>query len=327
MDELQDAKAILGLPEGGRAWIQVLGSCMAPLFKSGDSVLVERFGSVQAARGDIVVVRLSDGTLRAHLAISDGARARTSTLRGAEDPPGGAVIARVVAVRRRGFSIPLPSSTRLTLVAVHQLFAGVRRSPSVRRRLKDLRSIMVALSAPIRRRLLEPISVRPLTFGDAQRLIWFAGDVAADAVAGIKTGLLTSWAREGTAFGAFDRRGELVGFFRVAPCRAEGLDLDGWWAPQLMVGTFARRLGVAQRLIEAVTARASELGATDVYSCVSPTNQGSVRAHESCGFRHAPQPIQEAVLAAFARSGHPGPWSVLHWSAGTSANVPGSLHR
>ena len=295
------------LPQGREIWIRVWGRSLLPLLRSGDLVRAVRCGESDIRKGDIAVVRRRRGPLVGHVVTSVGP-VRTASFLGVPDPPGVEVLGRAIAVRREGlpFALPLPRAGRPLLFASHRAVARAYASEGVRRSWRSLRELAASeATASLRQRLFGPFQVRRLQPGDADTLLAFAGGRLRFGPDFVRRELHGHWQAPGAAFGAFDRRGRMVGFMFMGEYRQEGVPLEGIWLRGLMVARRARGLGVARRLMEATCARAEEAGLHAVYTDVREDNRASLALVRALGFTEAPAALQAAAQQFLARPGAP----------------------
>lgn len=101
-------------PPGATLWVGGLGRSMEPLLRSGDQLKVQRCSEADVRPGHIALVELSSGALIAHV-VQASRPLRTASLFGVADPPGGTVLARVVALRRSERELSLGEWARCAL--------------------------------------------------------------------------------------------------------------------------------------------------------------------------------------------------------------------
>src|SRR5439155_18731394 len=112
-------------------------------------------------------------------------------------------------------------------------------SGPVRRGWRSLRELAASdTTAPLRARLFGPFQVRRLQPPDADAVLAFIGRRLRFTPDFVRRELHGHWQAPGAAFGAFDRRGQLVGFMFMGEYRQEGVPLEGVWLRAL---TVARR--------------------------------------------------------------------------------------
>lgn len=293
------------LPPGREIWIRVWGRSLLPLLRSGDLVRAVRCGEADIRRGDIAVVRRRRGPLVGHI-VTAVRPVRTASFLGVPDPPGVEVLGRAIAVRRDGlpFALPLPNAGRPLLFASHRVVAKAYASERVRRGWRSLRELAASeATAPLRARLFGPFQVRRLQPPDADALLAFTGGRLRFTPDFVRRELHGHWQAPGAAFGAFDRRGRMVGFMFMGEYRQEGVPLEGVWLRALMVARRARALGVARRLMEATCQRAREAGLGAVFTDVREDNRASLALVRALGFTEAPPALQEAAQQILARPG------------------------
>ncbi|HEY8212331.1 MAG TPA: GNAT family N-acetyltransferase [Myxococcaceae bacterium] len=295
------------LPRGREIWIRVWGRSLLPLLRSGDLVRAVRCGESDIRPGDIAVIRRRRGPLVGHIVTSVGP-VRTASFLGVPDAPGAEVLGRAIAVRREGlpFALPLPRAGRPLLFASHRVVARAYANPSVRRGWRSLRELAASdATAPLRGRLFGPFLVRRLQPEDSEGLLAFAGRRLRFTPDFVRRELHGHWQAPGAAFGAFDRKGRLVGFMFMGEYRQEGVPLEGLWLRGLLVARRARGLGLARRLMEATCARAREAGLHTVFTDVREDNRASLSLVRAMGFVEAPPALQEAAQRSLARPGEP----------------------
>lgn len=293
------------LPPGREIWIRVWGRSLLPFLRSGDLVRAVRCSEADIRRGDIAVVRRRRGPLVGHIVTAVGP-VRTASFLGVPDAPGVEVLGRAVAVRREGvpFALPLPRAGRPLLFASHRVVARAYASERVRRGWRSLRELAASeVTAALRARLFGPFQVRRLQPQDADALMAFTGGRLRFGPDFVRRELHGHWQAPGAAFGAFDRRGRMVGFMFMGEYRQEGVPLEGLWLRALMVARRARGLGVARRLMEATCARAREAGLRAVYTDVREDNRASLALVRALGFTEGPPALQEAAQRLLARPG------------------------
>lgn len=293
------------LPPGREIWIRVWGRSLMPFLRSGDLVRAVRCGEADIRRGDIAVIRRRRGPLVGHIVTSVGP-VRTASFLGVPDAPGVEVLGRAVAVRREGFpfALPLPRAGRPLLFASHRALARAYASESVRRTWRRLRELAASrATAPLRARLFGPFEVRRLQPSDADAVLAFAGRRLRFTPDFVRRELNGHWQAPGAAFGAFDRRGRMVGFMFMGEYRQEGVPLEGLWLRGLVVARRARALGVARRLMEATCGHALKAGLHAVFTDVREDNRASLALVRALGFVEAPPALQEVVQRLLARPG------------------------
>jgi len=293
------------LPPGREIWIRVWGRSLMPFLRSGDLLRALRCGEADIRRGDIAVIRRRRGPLVGHIVTAVGP-VRTASFLGVPDVPGAEVLGRAVAVRREGFpfALPLPRAGRPLLFASHRALAAAYASESVRRGWKELRELAASpATAPLRARLFGPFDVRRLQPEDADAVLAFAGRRLRFTPDFVRRELDGHWQAPGAAFGAFDRRGRMVGFMFMGEYRQEGVPLDGIWLRALVVARRARALGVARRLMEATCAQARQAGLAAVFTDVREDNRASLALVRALGFTEAPAALQQAAQRFLSRPG------------------------
>ena len=129
--ELNDAQVLERQPVGASVTLRVLGGCMYPLFRSGDSVTVRRCEESDIGRGDVAVVKDAHGRFMAHLVVATGP-VRTATFRGTEDNGQLQLLGRVTAIRRSPAVFPLPTIARPLVWLVHWLAMRMRQGRTSR---------------------------------------------------------------------------------------------------------------------------------------------------------------------------------------------------
>lgn len=268
------AEILEGRPVGAAMWIRVLGTSMSPLLRSGDALQVIRCGEPALARGDIAILRRSDGALVAHLVTSTGPL-RTATFSGVPDTVPMRVLGRASAVRRGTHAVPLPSAARWPLWGTHRLLCWARGSEPVRAAARGLRSAAVAWA----RRLHGPPRVRALGPDDLEAVILFCGDTLGIPAAQAQRRLGEPWPGQGAALGAF--LGErLVAYGCVVPPDA---DHPRWTLRWLHVS--ARGEGIDRPLVSGLCAEAVRRGADEVQALTRAEDPALVRALLAEGFR------------------------------------------
>jgi mycothiol synthase len=293
------------LPPGREIWIRVWGRSLLPFLRSGDLVRAVRCGEADVRRGDIAVIRRRRGPLVGHV-VTAVAPVRTASFLGVPDAPGAEVLGRAVAVRREGlpFALPLPRAGRPLLFASHRVVARAYAAGPVRRGWRRLRDLAASgATAPLRARLFGPFQVRRLQPADADALLAFVGGRLRFTPDFVRRELHGHWQAPGAAFGAFDRRGGLVGFMYMGEYRQEGVPLEGMWLRGLLVARRARSLGVARRLMEATCARARESGLRAVLTDVREDNHPSLALVRGLGFTEAAPALQDAAQRVLVRPG------------------------
>jgi mycothiol synthase len=295
------------LPPGREIWIRVWGRSLLPLLRSGDLVRAVRCGEADIRPGDIAVIRRRRGPLVGHI-VTSVRPVRTASFLGVPDAPGAEVLGRAVAVRREGlpFALPLPRAGRPLLFASHRVVARAYASESVRRGWRSLRELAASdATAALRGRLFGPFQVRRLQPQDADALLAFTGGRLRFTPDFVRRELHGHWQAPGSAFGAFDRKGRLVGFMFMGEYRQEGVPLEGLWLRALMVARRARGLGVARRLMEATCAFAREAGLPSVFTDVREDNRASLALVRALGFIEAPPALQQAAQQLLSRPSEP----------------------
>jgi hypothetical protein len=126
------------LPPGKRLWLSAGGCSMWPFILSGDHLQVERLSPVVLRSGDVAVLLFGEDLLVAHL-VADVAPLRTVSSVGVVDPPGAALLGRVVALRRGAVTLPVSAALRPLLRAIPSTAAWLKRVPGARRLVRRLR--------------------------------------------------------------------------------------------------------------------------------------------------------------------------------------------
>jgi len=312
--ELNDAQLLERQPVGASVTLRVLGGCMYPLFRSGDSVTVRRCEERDIARGDVAVVKDAHGRFMAHLVVATGP-VRTATFRGREDIGRLQLLGRVTAIRRSPAVFPLPTIARPLVWLFHWLAMRMRQgrtSRSAVRYLRELRSSKLTLA--LRRKLMAPVDVRLLHFRDLDALLAFAGQYLAVPSEFLKHQLLRRWPSNGVAAGAFSRSERMCGFAYLDQYTQEGLDLDGFWIRSLFVAPVARRMGIGRRIVECLCAQAAKQGIARVWADIDSRNEGSVSLFRQEGFEPSSPQLVAKVQQEWWKKGSSISWTVLERS-------------
>jgi mycothiol synthase len=150
---------------------------------------------------------------------------------------------------------------------------------------------------PLRRRLRDEVTVRPLDALDVDALLAFANEHLRFPTWFLERQLLQRWGTRGAAVGAVDAAGRLWGFAYLDQYSEEDFALEGWWIRALMVDPRARGLGFAGRVVKRLCALGRAQGVGSVFADVRAENARSLRLFRRCGFQRA-----EAVWEARARA-------------------------
>lgn len=269
---------------GSRLWLPGLGRSMAPLLRSGDSLLIERCGEGAVTPGDIVLCRDGAGVW-AHV-VETSRPLRTTSFLGVVDERPGELLGRAVAIRRGGLVIQLTTQRRVLLHAAVRLLRSLRSSPLARRTVRNARAVAYgATAAPLRQLLLGEVRLRPLGRPDLTQTLRFCGDYLAIDAAFVKRQLESRWSSSPHAFGAFDRHDRMVGFSFVDEYAQEGVPLQGEWIRFHFVAPVARRLGVAERLAAALIEASRSRGRRSVFADVRSDNEAGLRLFSGLGFQ------------------------------------------
>ena len=312
--ELTDAQILEVQPFGTSVTLRVLGRCMYPLFRSGDSVTVQRCEERQVGRGDVAVVKDANGRFMAHLVVSTQP-VRTATFLGTKDQGELQLLGRVTAIRRSPAILPLPRIARPLVWLVHWLAMRSRQDKTGRfavRYLRGLRSSKLTLA--LRRGLIAPVAVRPLNFRDLEGLLTFAGQYLAVPPDFLKRQLLKRWPATGAAVGAFSRSGKMCGFAYLDQYTQEGLELDGFWIRSLFVSPAARRMGIGRLLVDCLCQHGSKQGIDRVWADIDTRNKGSVTLFTGQGFTPSSADLVAQVQREWWKKGSTINWIVLERS-------------
>lgn len=248
--KISPADFLRSRPAGAQHWIDTFGASMSPFLNSGDSLLVERGGTLQG--GDIAILARSDGALIAHL-VTALRPVRTSTLLGTEDAPGLEPLGRAVRVKTRGVEVPVNAALRRSLLASHSVLK-VGRARQVVHRVLSASGVRA-----LRRQVLEP-EVRTLHHDEEPLALMGLGDLGTPF--GPDT-LRVAFGR-GAVLGAV-ARGKVVALAALVPSaepRLAQLSLSG-------VRATARGLDLETRLVALaiVEARARKIQRVEVATC------------------------------------------------------------
>jgi mycothiol synthase len=301
-------------PFGASVTLRVLGGCMYPLFRSGDSVTVQRCEERQVGRGDVAVVKDESGRFMAHLVVGTQP-VRTATFLGTKDQGELQLLGRVTAIRRSPGVFPLPRIARPLVWLVHWVAMRLRHEKTGRfavRYLRNLRSSKLTLA--LRRRLIAPIAVRPLHFRDLEELLIFAGQYLAVPPDFLKRQLLKRWPATGAAVGAFGRSGKMCGFAYLDQYTQEGLDLEGFWIRSLFVSPAARRMGIGRLLVDCLCQHGFKQGIDKVWADIDTRNKGSVSLFTGKGFTPSSPALVAQVQREWWKKGSSIDWTVLERS-------------
>ena len=180
------------------------GRSLFPLARSGDSVLFERAAPESLREGDVAIGAQADGTLVAHV-VCDERPLRTASFLGHVDTPPLEVLGRAVALRRGGRELPL--GTKRIQRAVRLAHRGAARlgQSGTARWLWGRRGAVLGAEAMqrLRRAFAGELHLRPLAAAD------LPAAVAAYPRLPLARAFINTPDQDG--FGAFDRRGHLVG--------------------------------------------------------------------------------------------------------------------
>ncbi|QSQ13368.1 GNAT family N-acetyltransferase [Myxococcus landrumensis] len=295
------------LPLGQKLWVRGVTRDLAPLLRQGDAVRVLRCGPGDISPGDIALVR--QGTrLTAQVVVSTGPW-MTTTLLGTGARPGGALLGRVVSLRRGRWLLPLPRPLSPALWVAQRGLAtawGQRRTRLVYRAVRDF--FFSGWSKPLRRHLVGPLEVRLLRPVDLEVLLVFAGERLSVSATFLRRQLGDRWGRDaqerrGAAVGALDTKGRMHGFAWMDSYREEGLPLDGVWVRSLVVAPQARRMGVATQLVSRLLEEAHRQGEPRVQADVDEDNDASLRTFEGLGFQRASAALTEQTNEAWDAAG------------------------
>lgn len=312
--ELYDAQILERQPVGASVTLRVLDGCMYPLFRSGDSLTVRRCEEREIGRGDVAVVKDCHGRFVAHLVVATRP-VRTATFFGKEDQGKLQLVGRVTSIGRSPAVLPLPRVARPLVWLVHWLVMRLREGRTSRSAVRYLRGIGASkLTLALRRRLVAPVAIRLLAFGDLEALLTFAGQYLAVPPHFLKQQLLKRWAFRGVAAGAFARNGKMCGFAYLDEYRQEGLDLDGFWIRSLFVAPIARRMGIGRRLVQCLCHHAAAQGIDRVFADIDRRNEGSVNLFLTDGFGPSAPELLARVQREWWKKGSNISWTVLERS-------------
>ena len=309
--ELRDAQVLEQQPIGASVTLRVLGGCMYPLFRSGDALTIRRCEERDVARGDVAVVKDCHGRFVAHLVIGTGP-IRTATLRGGEDRGHLQLLGRVTAIGRSLGVLPLPRIARPLVWLLHCIARRSRDGGMPRSAVQYIRGIGASkVTAALRRRLLEPVTIRLLNLRDLEALLTFAGQYLAVPPHFLKQQLRKRWGSHGVAAGAFGRNGRMCGFAYVDQYTQEGLDLEGFWIRSLFVAPIARRMAIGRRLVECLCQHAAAQGIDRVFADIDRRNESSVHLFLTQGFAPSKPELLAQVQREWWKKGSNVSWTVL----------------
>src|SRR5262245_49264817 len=287
---------------------------MYPLFRSGDSLTVRRCDERDIARGDVAVVKDCHGRFVAHLVVAIRP-IRTATLLGREDRGKLELLGRVTSIGRSPAVLPLPKIARPLVWLIHWLAMRLKDGKTARSAVHYLRGMGASkLTLGLRRRLVAPVGIRLLHFGDLEALLTFAGQYLAVPPHFLKQQLLRRWAFRGVAAGAFARSGRMCGFAYLDEYRQEGLDLDGFWIRSLFVAPIARRMGIGRRLVQCLCHHAAAQGIDRVFADIDKRNESSVNLFLTDGFGPSAPELLARVQREWWKKGSNISWTVLERS-------------
>lgn len=315
--ELHDAQILERQPIGASVTLRVLGGCMYPLFRSGDSLTIRRCEEREIGRGDVAVVKDCHGRFVAHLVVATSP-IRTATLSGREDRGNLQFLGRVTSIGRSPAVLPLPRIARPLVWLLHCLTMRLRDGGMSRSAVHYLRGIGASkVTLALRRRLVAPVEIRLLHLGDLEALLTFAGQYLAVSQQFLKQQLRTRWASRGVAAGAFSRSGKMCGFAYLDEYTQEGLDLEGFWIRSLFVAPIARRMGIGRRLVECLCHHAEAQGIDRVFADIDKGNQGSVHLFLTHGFVPSSPELLARLQREWWKKGSKVSWTVLQRSLPT----------
>lgn len=104
------AQLLAALHVGQRLWLKTGGLSMWPLLLPGDRLLAVRCSADALEPGELAIIRYGE-MLVAHLVVASRP-ARTASLVGVPDAPGGQALARVEAVKRGKVRLDIPPALR-----------------------------------------------------------------------------------------------------------------------------------------------------------------------------------------------------------------------
>ncbi len=312
--ELRDAQILERQPVGASVTLRVLGGCMYPLFRSGDSLTIRRCEERDIGRGDVAVVKDCHGRFVAHLVVATRP-IRTATLLGGEDRGNLQLLGRVTSIVRSPAVLPLPKIARPLVWLIHWLAMRLKDSRTARSAVRYLRGMGASkLTLGLRRRLVAPVAIRLLHFGDLEALLTFAGQYLAVPPHFLKQQLRKRWASRGVAAGAFSKSGRMCGFAYLDEYTQEGLDLEGFWIRSLFVAPVARRMGIARQLVACLCHHAAAQGIDRVFADIDKRNEGSVSLFLKDGFEPSAPELLARVQREWWKKGSNVNWTVLQRS-------------
>jgi len=267
-------------------WVRGFGRSMWPILSTGDSVKVRRCGVKALKVGHLAAVRTQRGTLRVHV-VTGKRPFRTEPFLGGDDKLE-RVLGRVISLRSRGLTLPLPDPLRRPIGVAQKVASWSASQPWVEGATRTLwRAACSDRTAELRRALIGPLRVRRLTPADRDVVLAFVGDNLPLSVRFVDHQLMTRWERHGAAAGAVGRGGNLFGFAYLDEYRQEGVALDGWWIRSIYVSPVARGLGLAGGLLDELCTAARSQGIPRVEADVQAGNTSSLALFEHHGFADA----------------------------------------
>lgn len=309
--ELREAQLLERQPIGASVTLRVLGGCMYPLFRSGDALTIRRCEEREIGRGDVAVVKDCHGRFVAHLVV--GTRPiRTATLLGRPDRGDVRLLGRVTSIGRSPAVLPLPKIARPLVWLLHCLVMRLRDGSMSRSAVHYLRGIGSSrVTLALRRRLVAPVDIRLLHFGDLEALLTFAGQYLAVPPQFLKQQLRKRWGSQGIAAGAFSKNAKMCGFAYLDEYTQEGLDFEGFWIRSLFVAPIARRMGIGRQLVDCLCRRASAQGIARVFADIDKRNEGSVNLFLTEGFAPSSPELLARVQREWWKKGSNVSWTVL----------------
>ncbi len=268
-------------------WVRGFGRSMWPVLSTGDSVKVRRCGVKALRVGHLAAVRTRRGNLRVHV-VTSKRPFRSQPFLGGDDSLE-RVLGRVVSLRSRGLTLPVPDLLRAPIGVAQKVAAWSASQPWVEGMTRRAwQSLCSGSTGELRRALIGPLRVRRLTHADRDAVVAFVGDHLPLSQRFIDHQLLSRWEEHGAAAGVLGRGGKLFGFAYLDEYRQEGVDLDGHWIRSIYVSPVARGLGLAGALVDELCTAARLQGITRVEADVQADNRSSLAMLERQGFTDAP---------------------------------------
>jgi len=285
---------------------------MAPVLLDGDWLEVRREALDRVHRGDVVLVCSKSGAPNMRLVAADGPPLRTVSMNGRADRGPLEFIGRVMRIRRGAVILPLPPWSRWLVWAMYLGRQRTFDSAAGRATRRALKRVGAGkLQRARRSRRWKNALVRPLAVEDGQTLVDFADQYLQIPSRFLRLQLIRRWPLVGAAVGAFDRKGEMCGFAYLDEFQQEGMAIDGWWVRSVFVIPAARRLGIAERLLNELCVIGRSRGIVLARADIPAANVASQRLFQKLGFKPSDAQWHERLTRAWAANGVEDAWAVL----------------